>query len=193
MTDILEGDFSLGEVGVSSTVIGSLDGGWGLPVLILTLLLALKYRGISLLRFSFGLGEVLRVASTAATSQARILVVFSFCVLFSGLPVESPLVADFWLPVEAVFNFHVETDGTILACLAEGAFSFNFAEAALEVPSLMWTFSVLSTLLCSLFSLGVSVVLSPSILAAWFLSCFAFSYFFGVLARVSWPLTFFSA
>ena len=147
-------------------VIGSLDGGWGLPVLILTLLLSLKYRGVSLFRFSFGWEEVLRVASTAATSLARISAVFSFCFPFSGLPVESPVVADFWLPVEVVFNFPVETDDTILACLAEGAFSFNFAEAALEVPSLTWTFSVLSTLLCSLFSLGISVVLSPSILAA---------------------------
>ena len=147
-------------------VIGSLDGGWGLPDLILTLLLALKYRGVSLFRFSFGWGEVLRVASPAATSLARISAIFSFCFPFSGLPVESPVVANFWLPVEAGFNFPVETDGTVLACLAEGDFSFNFAKVALEVPSLTWTFSVLSTLLYSLFSLGVSVVLSRSVLAA---------------------------
>ena len=95
MTDIFEGDLSLGEVGVSSMVIGSLDGGWGLPVLILTLLLALKYRGVSLFHFAFGLGGVLRVASTAAASLARISAVFPFCVPFLGLPVESLVAADF--------------------------------------------------------------------------------------------------
>ena len=155
--DALEGDVSLGVVGVSTIVIGSFDGGWGLPALILTLLLALKYKGASLFHFSLGLGEVLRVASTATASRARISAVFSFYVLFSGLPVESPIVADFWLRVEAVFNFPVETDGTVLACLVEGAFFFSLAVAALGVPSLAWNFSVLSTLLCSLFSPWVLV------------------------------------
>ena len=73
--DALEGDLSLGVVGVSTIVIVSFHGGWGLPVLILTLLLALKYRGVSLFHFSFGLGEVPRVASMAATSLARISVI----------------------------------------------------------------------------------------------------------------------
>lgn len=130
MTDIFEGGLSLGEVGVSFMVIGSLDGGWGLPILILTLLLALIYRGVSLFRFSFGLGGVLRVPSTTAASLARISAIFPFCVPFSGLPVESPVAADFWLPVEVVFYFPVETGGTVLAYLAEGALSFDFAEAA---------------------------------------------------------------
>lgn len=193
MTHTLEGDFSFGEVGVSSMVIGSLDGGWGLPVLILTLLLALKYTGVSLFRFSFGWGEVPRVASIAAASLARISAIFSFGFPFLGIPVESRIVADFGPPVEVDFNFPVETEGTVLACLAEGAYSFDFSETALGVPSMTWTFSVLSTLLCSLFSLGVSVVLAPSILAALFLSCFPFCSPFGVLARVSWPVSFFSA
>ena len=85
--DALEGDLSFGVVGVSTMVIGSLDGGWGMPVLILTLLLALKYRGGSLFHFSFGLGDVLRVANIAATSLAKILADFSFCCPFPGLPV----------------------------------------------------------------------------------------------------------
>jgi len=199
--DALEGDLSLGVVGVSTIVIGSFDGGWGLPVLILTLLLALKYRGVSLFHFSFGLGEVPRVASTAAASLARISADFSFCCPFSGLPVESPVVVGFWLPVEAVFKlpveiafwFPVEADGTVLACLAEGAFSFSLAEVALGVPSLAWTFSVLSTMLCSLFSFGVGVILPPLVLAAWPFSCVAFYSFFGVFPGVSCPLAFFSA
>ena len=86
--DALEGDLSFGVVGVSTMVIGSFDGGWGLLVLILTLLLALKYRGVSLFHFSFGLGEVLRVASIATASLARITTDFSFCCPFSRLPVE---------------------------------------------------------------------------------------------------------
>jgi len=84
--------------------------------------LALKYSGISLFHFSFSLGEVLRAASTAATSLVRISTDFSFYFPFSGLPVES-LVADFWLPVEAVFTL------PDLACMAGGVFFFNFADA----------------------------------------------------------------
>src|SRR5271168_1866617 len=104
----LEGDLSLSVVGASTIMIGSLDGGWGLPVLILTLLLALKYKGVSLFRFSFGLGGVLRAASTATTSLARISADFScYCSPFE-LPVESLVVVAFWLPVEAIFNFPVE-------------------------------------------------------------------------------------
>jgi len=79
---------------VSSIVIGLLDGGCGLPVFILTLLLALKYRGISLFHFSFGLGGVLRAASMVAASLSRISALFSFGFLFSGLPVEGPASAD---------------------------------------------------------------------------------------------------
>jgi len=84
--------------------------------------LALKYSGSSLFHFSFSLGEVLRAASTAATSLARISTNFSFYFPFSELPIESP-VADFWLPVEAVFTL------PDLACMAGGVFVFNFSNA----------------------------------------------------------------
>jgi len=142
--DALEGDLSFGAIGVSIIVIGSFDGGWGLPVLILTLLLALKYRGVSLFHFSFCLGDVLRVASTAAASLARISADFSFCCPFFRLPVEMPVVAGFWLTVEVVFGLPVEMAfwlpiepvSTVLAYLAEGALSFNLAKATLGVPSL---------------------------------------------------------
>ena len=80
--DAMEGDVSLGAVGVSTIVIGSFDGGWGLPVLILTLLLSLKYKGVSLFHFFFGLGEVLRVASIAIAALERISTEFSSCCLF---------------------------------------------------------------------------------------------------------------
>jgi len=199
--DALEGDLSLGVVGVSTIVIGSFDGGWGLPVLILTLLLALKYKGVSLFRFSFGLGEVLRVASIASASLARISADFSFCCPSFGIPVESPVVIAFGLPVEAVFNFPieilccfpVEAEGTVLAYLAEGTFPFNLAEVALGVPLLTWTFSVRSALLCSLFSLGVGAILSSPVLAACPFSGVPFYSFFSVLPGVSCSLTFFSA
>lgn len=198
--DALEGDVSLRAVGVSTIVIGSFDGGWGLLVLILTLLLALKYKGVSLFCFSFGLGEVLRAASTTTTSLARISADISSCCLFSRIPVESPVVAGFCLPVEAIFNFPIETsfrvpveaDGTALAFLAEGALSSSFAEVALGVPLPAWTSSVLSTLLCSLFSLGVGASLPTSVLVAWFFSCGPLCSFSDVLLGVSFPLTFFS-
>jgi len=95
VTDIFDGDLSLDEVGVSSIVIGLLDGGCGLPVFILKLLLALKYRGASLFRFSLGLGGVLRAASTVAASLSRIFSLFSFGFLSLGLPVEGLVSADF--------------------------------------------------------------------------------------------------
>jgi len=103
--DALEGDLSLSVVGISTIVIGSSHGGWGLPVLILTLLLALKYKGVSLFHFSFGLGQVLRAAITAVASLSRILIDFSFCCLFSGLHVESPVVVGFWLPKKLFLIF----------------------------------------------------------------------------------------
>ena len=103
--DALEGDPSFGVVGVSAIIIGSFNSGWGLPVLILTLLLALKYSGSSLFCFSFYLGDVLRVASTAVASLAKISRDFSFCCPFPRLPIESPVVAVFGLPIEAVFGF----------------------------------------------------------------------------------------
>jgi len=81
----------------------------GSTVLILTLLLALKYSGSSLFHFSFCLGDVLRVASTAAASLEKISGDFSFCFPFLRLPVESPIVAIFCLPVEVVFWIPLET------------------------------------------------------------------------------------
>jgi len=107
-------------------VIGCFDGGWGLLVLILTLLLALKYSEGSLFRFPFCLGDVLRVASTTVASLAKILGDFSFYCPFPRLPVESPILTIFWLPVEAVFwlpvemvcQLPVEPVFTDLACLA---------------------------------------------------------------------------
>lgn len=107
--------------------------------------------------------------------------------------------AGFWLPVEDVFNLLVETsfwvpvevDGIALACFAEGALSFLFAEATLGVCLLAWTSSILSTLLCRLFSMGVGVILPTPVLAAWPFSCGP-CYFFGVFPGVSFPLAFFS-
>ena len=127
------------------------------------------------------------MASTAAASLARISAGFSFGYPFFRLPVEIPVVAGFWLPIEAIFGLPVEPVGTILACLAEGAFSFSLVEVALQFPSLDWTFSVLSALLCSLFSLGVCVILPPTVLAsaAWPFSRGSLYSFFGGLPGVS--------
>jgi len=139
-------------VGVSTIVIGSFERGLGLPISILTPLLALKYRGGSLFRFSFCLGDLLRVASIAAASLAKISGDFSFCYPFPRLPVESPVVAVLWLPVEIVFCLPVEIVCWLpaepvfpdLACLAGGAFSLICAVVSLGVPLLVWTFSFLS-------------------------------------------------
>jgi len=84
---------------------------------ILTLLLALKYRGASLFRFSLGFGGVLRAASTAAASLSRLSAFFSFGFFSLGLPVE----VAFCFPVETGFGFPVETGfGTDLAGLSDG-------------------------------------------------------------------------
>ena len=134
--DALEGDLSFCVAGVSTIVIGSFEGGWGLPVFIITLLLALKYMEGSLFHFPLYFGDVFRVASTAAASLAKISGDFSFYFLFSRLPVESPVLTVFWLPVEMVFRLPVELVFTILACLAGGSFSLNCVVFALGVPSL---------------------------------------------------------
>lgn len=123
--DAFEGDFSFCVVGVSTIVIGSFDYGWGLPVFIRMLLLALKYMEGSLFHFPFCSGDVLRVARTAATSLARISGDFSFCCPVFRLPVESPVLTIFWLPVETVSMFPVEIVSTVLVCLARfGSSSF---------------------------------------------------------------------
>jgi len=49
--------------------------------------------------------DVLRVASTGATSLVKISANFSFCCPFPKLLVESPVVAVFWLPVEQFSDF----------------------------------------------------------------------------------------
>ena len=135
--------------GVSTIVIGPLDCfSFGMPVLILVLLLALKYMEGSLFRFSFCFGDVLRVASIVAASLAGTSGDSSFPCPFSRLPVESLVLTIFWLPVEAVFGIPlevafwlpVEPVCTVLACFARGAFSFSLAMAALGVPSLAWMF-----------------------------------------------------
>ena len=89
--------------------------------------LALKYSGISLFHFSFGFGDVPRVVSIVVASLAIISADFSLCCPFSELPVESPVVAGSWLPVEAVFCLPIETNFPDFACMAGGVFFFNFA------------------------------------------------------------------
>jgi len=162
--DAFEGDLSFCVAGVSKIVIGSFDGGWGLLVFIYMLLLALKYMEGSLFRFHFCFGDVLRVASTAAASLAKISGNFSFYCPVSRLSVENPVSTIFRLPVDTVFWLPVETVFTVLVCLAGGAFPFNFGVVFLVVSSLAWNFSVLSTLLCNCFSLGVCAFVPPTVL-----------------------------
>ena len=169
--DAFEGDFSFCVAGVSTIIIGSFDCGWGLLVFIRMLLLALKFMEGSLFRCPFCFGDMLRVASTAAASLAKISGDISFCCSVSMLPVESLVLTVFWLPVETVF--------TISIYLATGVFSFNFVVVALGVPSPAWTFSVLSTLICNRFSLGICAFIPPTVLgsSAWPFSCFSSCFF----------------
>jgi len=51
----LEGDSFPWAEGESSIIIGTLEEGWGFPVLILVLFLALKYIEVCLFLFCFGL------------------------------------------------------------------------------------------------------------------------------------------
>jgi len=85
----------------------------------------------SLFHFSFGFGDVLKAASIAAVSLAKISGDFSVCYLVSMLPVETV----FWLPVEVVFWLLVEAVFTISVCFAGGVFAFNSYVVALVVPS----------------------------------------------------------
>ena len=176
-------------------MIGSFDCGWGLRVLICMLLLALKYMEGSLFRFPFCFGDVLRAASTAAASLAKISGDFFFCCSVSMLPVESPVSTVFMLHVEKIFMLPVETVSTVSVCLAGCVFPFNLCVVALVVPSFVWTFSVLSALLCNHFSLGVCAFLPPTVLgsAAWPFSCLSSRFFYGGLSWVSLPLAFSSA
>ena len=133
--DALEGDLSFCVAGVSTIMIGSFDGGWGMPVFIQMLLLALKYMEGSPFRCPFSFGDVLRVAITAAASLAKISGDFSLCCPFSRLLAESSVLTIFCLPIETIFWLPVEKVFTVLACLAGGAFSFDFSVVALGVPS----------------------------------------------------------
>jgi len=140
---------------VSKIVIGAFDDGWGLLVFIRMLLLALKYMEGSLFHFPFCFGDVLRAASTAAASLAKILGDFSLCCSVSRIPIESlvstifwlPVEMIFWIPIEIVFRLPVGTIFTALVCLAGGSFPFNFVMVSLGVSLLSWTFSVLSALI----------------------------------------------
>ena len=137
---------------MSTIVIGSFDCGWGLPVFIRMLLLALKYMEGSLFQFPFCFGDLLKAASIAAASLAKISGDFSLCYSVSRLPVE----VVFWLPVETVF--------TVSVCLARGVFPFNFCVVALVVPSFVWNFAVLSALFYNRFFLGCLCHCSSTVL-----------------------------
>jgi len=157
--DILEGGSSFCLAFVSLMTIFSFVCGLGLPTFIRVLLLALKYMEGSLFQFSFCLGDVLRVASIVAASLAKISGDFSFCCPFPRLPVESPVVAVFWLPVEAILYLPVETVCWLpvepifpdLACLAGGAFYLTCVVVSLGVPLLVWTFFQSSMLYSEIF------------------------------------------
>ena len=88
--------------------------------------------------------------------------------------------------------FPIGIEGTVLAYLAAGTFSFNLAEVALGVPLLSWTFSVRSALICSRFSLCVGAIPSSLVLAACFTGV-PFCSILGALPLVSCLLVFFSA
>lgn len=90
------------------------------------------------------------VASTAATSLAKISGDFSFCCSVFILPVESLVSTIFMLPVE----IHVP----VSACFADCVFSFCFCVVSLAVTLFSWTCSALYALFCNLFS-GVFVPL----------------------------------
>ena len=174
MIDIFVGDSSFGLVVVSSMTIGSFDCGWGLPVFIRMLLLALKYMEGSLFCFPFCFGDVLRAASIAAASLAKISGDFSFCCSVSILLVESTMSTVFRFAVETIFMLPIETVLTVSVCLVGCVFHFNFCVVALVVPSFVWTFSVLFALLYNHFSLGVCAIVPPTVLgsAIWPISPF---------------------
>lgn len=50
--------------------------------------------------------DVLRVTNTGSASLAKISANFSFYCPFPKLPVESPVVVVFWLPVETVSVYY---------------------------------------------------------------------------------------
>ena len=172
--DAFEGDLSFCLVGVSTIVIGSFDCGWGLPIFICMLFLALKYMEGSLFHFPFFFGDVLRAASIATASLAKISGDFSFYYSVSMLPIESPVSTVFMLPIETFFMLPVEIVSTISVYLAGCVIPFSFYVVALVVPSFMWTFSVLFALLCNYFSLGVCAIVPPTVLgsAIWPISPF---------------------
>lgn len=163
--DAIEEDLSFCLIGVSTIVIGSFDCGWGLPVFICMLLLALKYIEGSLFRFPFFSGVMLKATSTTTTSLVRISGDFSFFYSVFMLPIE----AVFGLPVEAVFRLPIEVGSrlpveTVSAYLVDCVFPFNSCLVTSVVTSFVWAFPVLSALLCSRFSLGVCAIVPTTVL-----------------------------
>jgi len=150
----------------------------------------------SLFRFPFCFGDVLKVASTIVASLTKISGDFSFCCFVSILLVETvstgfmlPVEIVFMLPVESVFILPVEA---ILVYLARCVFPLNSYLVALVVPSFVWTFSILFSLLCNHFSLSVYAIVPPIVLglATWPFPHFSLCYFCGGLSYVSLPLAF---
>ena len=72
MIGALEGDYFPWVEGEYSIIIGTFEEGWGFPVLILVLFLALKYIEVCLILFCFGLIGVLRVARVVVSSFSRV-------------------------------------------------------------------------------------------------------------------------
>lgn len=70
--EISEGDSSFFIVGASSMIMGSFDGGWGLPTSIMVLLQALKYIDVYLFLFPFWVAGVFNVARTVSASLASV-------------------------------------------------------------------------------------------------------------------------
>ena len=69
---VLEVDSSSLTNGESSIIIGTIEDGWGLLVLILVLFLVLKYMEACLFLFFFGLIGVLREVRVVASSLSRV-------------------------------------------------------------------------------------------------------------------------
>jgi len=95
--EILEGDSSFVTVGASSMIMGSFEGGWGFPTLILVLLRDFKYINVYLFLFPFCLARVLSAARTTAASLASVSGDTSCCCFSSS--------SSAVLPVSVVPNF----------------------------------------------------------------------------------------
>lgn len=101
MIRVLEGDSSTLTVGESLIVMGIVEDGWGFPVFILLLFLALKYMEACLLIFSFGFICVLRFVRAAVSSLSRVSRDPSLC--FASATSFSPPFVSFFLSLFALF------------------------------------------------------------------------------------------